>query len=125
MHSRPLWGFDLTRWLTYQDELLRAALTTEDLAAYRQGFQTMAGMTATVFSMDVQSLGSDVKLPFLLLQGTEDHITPTAMAERYLAQVTAPLKRIVLLYGAGHFALMTHMAQFAVALTQNLRPLLQ
>jgi pimeloyl-ACP methyl ester carboxylesterase len=112
-----------TRWLTNQDELVRAALTTEDLAAYRQGFQTMAGMTATVFSMDVRSLGLDFKLPFLMLQGAEDHITPTAAAERYFSEITAPFKRIVLLHGAGHFALMTHTAQFAVALSENLPPL--
>jgi pimeloyl-ACP methyl ester carboxylesterase len=108
------------RWLAEQNALVRATLTKAEVTAYWQGFQTMSGMQATVFSMDVPSLGPDYKLPFLLLQGAEDHITPTSMAEAYFSRVVAPIKRKVLLDGAGHFALMTNMPQFVVALKENL-----
>jgi len=111
------------RWLAEQDALVGATLTTAEATAYWQGFRTMSGMQATVFSMDVQSLGLDYKLPFLLLQGAEDQITPTSMAEVYFSRVTAPIKRKVLFDGAGHFTLMTHTPQFVAALEKNLGPL--
>jgi pimeloyl-ACP methyl ester carboxylesterase len=60
-----------------------------------------------------------------VIHGAEDHITPASMAEQYFDQVTAPVKRMVLIDGAGHFGLMTHMAQFAAALRDNVRPFLQ
>ncbi len=113
------------QWLTRQDGLLRSALTAADLRAYRQGFQTMSGLASTVFSMDVPSLGFDFKLPFFLIQGSDDRITPTSMAVSYFEKIKAPAKRMTLIDGAGHFALSTHMQQFAAALREDVRLLLR
>jgi pimeloyl-ACP methyl ester carboxylesterase len=52
------------RWLADQDGLMRVALGPEDLAAYRQGFQTMTGVATTVFAMDLPALGFTFNLPF-------------------------------------------------------------
>jgi len=107
------------QWLTRQDALVRSALTADDLNAYRQGFQTMTGLASTVFSMDVPSLGFDFKLPFFLIQGRDDHITPLSLATSYFEKIKTPTKRMIIIDGAGHFAPMTHMQQFAAALRED------
>src|SRR5262249_18427617 len=108
------------QWLTKQDALVRSVLSADDLNAYRQGFQTMSGLASTVFSMDLPSLGFDFKVPFFLIQGKEDHITPLSMAASYFEMIKAPTKRMTVIEGAGHFALMTHMPQFASVLREDL-----
>jgi pimeloyl-ACP methyl ester carboxylesterase len=109
------------QWLTRHDALVRSALSAEELRAYRQGFQTMTGLSSTVFSMDLPSLGFQFKVPFFLIQGSEDRITPASLAASYFDRVIAPAKRMVLIDGAGHFAAMTHMQEFAAALREDVR----
>ncbi len=109
------------QWLTRQDALLRSALPADDLKAYRQGFQTMSGLASTVFSIDLPSLGFDFKLPFFVIHGRDDHITPLSMATSYFEKIKTPTKRMIIIDGAGHFALMTHMQQFAAALGEDVR----
>jgi pimeloyl-ACP methyl ester carboxylesterase len=81
----------------------------------------MTGLSSTVFSMDLPSLGFQFKVPFFLIQGSEDRITPASLAASYFDRVIAPAKQMVLIDGAGHFAAMTHMQEFAAALRENLR----
>src|SRR5579871_6008615 len=45
------------QWMAAQDGMLQRALGPDDLKAYWEGFQTMTGLTSTVFSMDVQPVG--------------------------------------------------------------------
>jgi len=109
------------QWLMKQDALLRSALSPDDLRAYRQGFQTMTGLASTVFAMDLPSLGFDFKVPFFVIQGSEDHIAPTPLAASYFEKINATTKRMTLINGAGHFVPMTHMQQFAEALREDAR----
>jgi len=44
--------------------------------------------------------------------------SPTPLAETYFAKVEAPAKRLVVIEGAGHFALATHQAEVIAALRQ-------
>jgi len=113
------------QWLSKQDELVRSALTADELRAYREGFQTMTGLSSTVFSMDLPALGYDFKLPFFVIQGRDDHITPTSLAANYFEKIKAPRKRMTVIDGAEHFAAMTHMEQFAASLRQDVRPLVR
>jgi pimeloyl-ACP methyl ester carboxylesterase len=48
-------------------------------------------------------VGFDVPLPFVVVQGIDDHITPTDLAREYVAKVNAPTKAFVEIRG-GHFA---------------------
>jgi pimeloyl-ACP methyl ester carboxylesterase len=111
------------QWISKQEALVQSALGSADFEAYRQGFRSMSGLSATVFAMDVLSLGVDFRIPFFLIQGRDDHIASTRLASSYFAKITAPVKRMTLIEGAGHFAPMTHMAQFAAALREHLRQL--
>lgn len=49
-------------------------------------------------------------------------ITPTADAQAYFDAVSAPIKRMIRLPDAGHFAFMTAPTAFLAALTSVVRP---
>jgi pimeloyl-ACP methyl ester carboxylesterase len=110
-----------SQWIAAQEGMLRQALSGEDLNAYWEGFGTMTGLGSTVFSMDVEPLGYQFRVPFFIIQGRDDHITPTSLAERYVQRIQAPVKQMITIEGAGHFAAMTHTNEFATALRQVLR----
>jgi pimeloyl-ACP methyl ester carboxylesterase len=109
------------RWIREQERLLKETLNAEELRAYRQGFQTMSGMSATLFSMDLPALGTEFKVPFFVVDGAEDRIAPPELVNAYLEGIRAPAKRLSLIPGAGHFAPMTHTAAFTAELVQDLR----
>ena len=60
------------------------------------------------------------KVPYLIIQGQEDIMTPTEPALKYFNNITAPKKGQVVLENAGHFALVTHSAAFKEALIKLL-----
>ena len=61
--------------------------------------------------------------PFFVIQGKEDMVTPTSVAVKYFNVVKAPKKKLILIEHAGHFALVTHSAEFLSALVKYVRPL--
>ena len=60
------------------------------------------------------------QLPYFVIQGRDDIFTPTDPAEAYFDKISAPKKKMVILEGAGHFALATHPQQFLAALREVL-----
>jgi pimeloyl-ACP methyl ester carboxylesterase len=109
------------QWIAAQDSMLQQALSAEELKAYWEGFGTMTGLASTVSSMDLRPLGYRFGLPFFIIQGTDDHITPTVLAASYFQRIDAPTKQMITIDGAGHFAAMTHTHEFAAALQSILR----
>ena len=68
-------------------------------------------------------LGLEFAIPMFVLQGAEDFTTPTALARQFVAAIKAPRKELVLLEGAGHFAVFMKADQFLRELVQRVRPL--
>ena len=62
-------------------------------------------------------------VPFIVIQGAEDIVTPTSVVRRYFDVVQAPGKKWIEIPNAGHFAIVTHAAQVRDALVQDARPL--
>ncbi len=75
-----------------------------------------------VFSWDARKLGLDISIPFFVIQGRDDHVTPFEVAERYAAEVRAPTKKFIPIAG-GHFACFTDSREFVGALRHYVRPL--
>ena len=73
--------------------------------------------------MDLPSLGTEFSIPFFIVQGAEDDITPAALAQIYFDQVTAPRRSLLLIPDAGHMALMTRPDTFLKFLLANVRSL--
>jgi pimeloyl-ACP methyl ester carboxylesterase len=70
---------------------------------------------------DLPATASRIDTAFFVIQGQNDVITPTAAAADYFNGVTAPMKKLILIPNAGHFAFMTS-PDFLPALIKDVRP---
>jgi pimeloyl-ACP methyl ester carboxylesterase len=126
--TRPLRRFlcaSDAAWLAGLLPLVRRApgMTEETMRALIEG-AAFSGRTLLPTQMRIR-LSSDAlrfDVPYLVIQGRDDLFTPTAPAEAYFREVQAPRKQIVVIEGAGHFALVTHAPAFLEALRGFLAP---
>jgi pimeloyl-ACP methyl ester carboxylesterase len=76
-----------------------------------------------ILGKDVADIvGFDIPLAFIVVQGIDDHITPTDVAREYVAKVNAPTKAFVEIRG-GHFACYTDPQGLLGTLRQQVLPL--
>lgn len=127
--TRPLrryLGAADSAWLRGLLDLIKHSpgLTDEDLKAIGDGMN-FSGRTLlpTQIQERLSTEALRFELPYFVIQGREDMFTPTAPAVAYFDKVTAPTKRLVVLEGAGHFALATHPEAFVAALNELLAPI--
>lgn len=73
-------------------------------------------------SYDARQLGTRYALAFFIINGSEDHITPTDLAKRYFDTIQAPTSAFVVIAGAGHSAAITEPDRFLRALVTRVRP---
>ena len=81
--------------------------------------ETMNGPLA---KENLPALGTDFPIPFFIVQGEEDDITPASLARAYFDQITAPRKGFYVIPDAGHMALFTRSDLFLKVLEANVRP---
>ena len=88
------------------------------------GGMTLSGRSMLPFQMreNLSSTALRFEVPYYVIQGSDDIFTPTDPARAYFANVVAPGKDIVIIEGAGHFALVTHPQEFIAALREMLAP---
>jgi len=95
-----------------------------DIFTLFSGFQSStAQMFEEIKSFDARQLGTRFDVPFFLFQGEHDVITVTNLAVEYFNEIEAPMKQLVLINNAGHFAAFTQPDQFLDALLAWVRPL--
>lgn len=85
---------------------------------------SIAALTTTLTEADVTRLGYDFPIPFAVVQGTDDRISPTNLAADYFTRIRAPGKVLVRIPNAGHYSFTTHAAEFRAALVGDVLPLL-
>jgi len=73
-------------------------------------------------SYDARTFGTNLSLPFFIINGALDHIAPTDLAKRYFDQVRAPLKQFMVLNGVGHNAVLIEPDVFLHELVTRVRP---
>jgi pimeloyl-ACP methyl ester carboxylesterase len=73
-------------------------------------------------SFDAMTSALDLAVPYVLVQGHEDRITPFAVAETYFDKVRSNGKAFVPING-GHYACFTNPVEFIGALNKQVRPL--
>lgn len=76
-----------------------------------------------VLDFDAYAAGIDMALPVIVIQGRDDHVTPSAAAEQLVRDVRAPAKQYVEIDG-GHFACYTNADAFVDSLIENVLPLI-
>lgn len=75
--------------------------------------------------IDLPALGTEFSVPFFMVQGEEDLLTPPAATRRYFEQIKAPVKEYILLPRTGHDPNQIMVdGQFRV-LKERVRPLLK
>jgi pimeloyl-ACP methyl ester carboxylesterase len=116
-----------TKYIQQQMDIIRSApnFSSQDVQDWSNG-EDFSGRQ--LYSIEVAedlsaTLGYEMPVPFFVIQGEEDHITPTEVAQRYFHRIHAPLKKMVLIKGAGHFAYATNREEFLAALVKYVRPL--
>ena len=82
------------------------------------GRTTLSAMLAT----ELPTTANTLKVPFFVIQGKEDMVTPTSVAVKYFNIVKAPKKKLIIIDHAGHFAFVTHREEFLAALVKYVRP---
>jgi len=70
---------------------------------------------------DLFSTAKTFRVPVYIIQGREDVFTPTPVAVDYFNSIRAPSKKLYIIEGAGHFALVTHQNDFLKILREIVR----
>jgi pimeloyl-ACP methyl ester carboxylesterase len=75
-----------------------------------------------MFRIDLRGV-LDYPVPFFVIEGTEDDITPAALSRAYVDVITAPQKVFIPIEGAGHSAVTEQPLEFLAALNQHVGPI--
>jgi pimeloyl-ACP methyl ester carboxylesterase len=112
-----------------QDQVNRTAVISPDFSLrdlWAHGAsQNYSGriISPKILAYDAYADGVAFQVPVVIIQGDEDMQTPVLLAREYFGRLTAPSKRLILLSGGGHRAIISMPAQFLVALKAYVRPL--
>lgn len=109
---------------TLRPVVLRAPnFTLRDIWSLLQGQQFAAdALYQETLDFDANKLGVDFQVPFFILNGDHDLVTPNELARSYFDTVIAPTKAFVTLPGGGHSAMLTMPDRFLAALDEHARP---
>lgn len=114
------------KWL----QSLRAGLPALEASDPKDTRNLLAGMRFSgkalwhyEISEDLPETARKIDIPFFIIDGSDDVITPASLAIDYFNEVHAPFKKLVLIPYAGHFAFMTAPDAFAGALLHLVRPI--
>ena len=128
--------FNATQYFSWRNIMNRKYLAAAD-AAWLQSLRTMASSRFTdaerkdlgdssnfsaiqlmkvLMTTDLNATAKRIPIPYYVIQGRDDLYTPTAPAIEYFNNVQAPRKELVIIEGAGHFAMCTHQSEFLQAL---------
>lgn len=120
--TRPLRNFlpeSDKAWFSRMRALVNDSLgmTDDDRVTLGAGM-TFSGRTLLPTQMQerLSTTALTFELPYYVIQGKDDWFTPTGPAASYFAKVSAPRKQMLVIEGAGHFALVTHPDAFIAAL---------
>jgi pimeloyl-ACP methyl ester carboxylesterase len=124
---RTTWPEADRKWI---DDLRAGIGKPESFGVSAQDVQNLGdGMNFTAKHVLADSMATDLAVtatkftvPFFVIQGRHDIMTPTPPAIAYFHSVEAPAKELIIIEDAGHFAYLTHASEFLAALTAKVRP---
>ena len=123
-----LFGSEDQRFLAREDAFVgpKPQPSTGEIADWIGGYTfTSDVLVPRIIGREVIDLvGFEVPLPIIVVQGRDDHITPTDVARDYVEKIKAPAKAFVEIRG-GHFAVYTNQQEFLAALLQQVLPFTQ
>ena len=104
-------------WLSGLRDRIVARTSEVDLEMIADGTRFSArALLQDRMSVDLRRDAILFELPYFVVQGCNDISTPTPLVEDYFAKIAAPVKEMVIIEDAGHFALVTHAADIVAVL---------
>jgi pimeloyl-ACP methyl ester carboxylesterase len=98
--------------------------TLRDIRAFVAGMRhTLEKLLPEIARYDAWRQGTCFEVPFFIFQGEDDVLTTPRLAEVLFNDIVAPIKRMALIRGAGHFAAFMQPEQFLRELLVDVRPL--
>lgn len=85
----------------------------------RTGEQQLDAMLMTM--EDLRKAHTTFSVPVFFIQGEADNVTPTSLVADYVSRIQAPVKKLDIVPGAGHFVMWTHAADFLDYLREDVR----
>jgi pimeloyl-ACP methyl ester carboxylesterase len=85
---------------------------------------TAEALYRETLTYDARKLGTKFPMPFYILNGDHDLVTPADLARSYFDTIEAPKKAFVILKGGGHSALLTEPDVFLTEMKARVRPIL-
>jgi pimeloyl-ACP methyl ester carboxylesterase len=111
-------------WLGNLLERAREVLTPQEFADASAGM-TLSGraLLSDMLAENLYATAQRLDVRVIIVQGKDDLFTPTDPAAAWLEALDAPSKELIVIDGAGHFALLTHgtevVAQLKSALAES------
>ncbi|MFJ3790349.1 alpha/beta fold hydrolase [Kitasatospora sp. NPDC090091] len=93
-----------------------------DIGMLGKGMKLSAQLLPETVGYDDWADGTVFDLPFFVFQGDHDPYTPPALAQRFVADVQAPVKDFAVIPDAGHFAAFRHPDRFLELMLAKVRP---
>jgi pimeloyl-ACP methyl ester carboxylesterase len=123
MKSDPQ-GFRRTMKLLKDAVWYTPGWTLKDIRAFVAGMRfSLEKLLPEITRYDAWKQGTRFEIPFFIFQGEDDVLTTPKLAETFFTDVVAPIKRIALIPGAGHFAAFMQPNRFLSELLVDVRPL--
>jgi pimeloyl-ACP methyl ester carboxylesterase len=98
--------------------------TQGDVADWTAGYNFSGSKVGpAMYAFNAAEFAPELRVPFFVIQGMNDHITPASLARDYVASVKAPRKAFTTIPG-GHFACFTSSKEFLAAVHKDLGSLL-
>ncbi|MGA3010637.1 MAG: alpha/beta fold hydrolase [Terracidiphilus sp.] len=123
MKSDPK-GFRRTMKLLKDAVWYAPGWTLKDIRIFVRGMRyTLEKLLPEIIRYDAWEQGTRFEIPFFIFQGEDDVLTTPKLAQTFFADVTAPVKRLALIPGAGHFAAFMRPNELLRELLVDVRPL--
>jgi pimeloyl-ACP methyl ester carboxylesterase len=104
-------------WLQRMQARAPQVMAAKELADWQAGRQASGARLITeIAGVDLFATTRRFDVPFIVIQGSDDMITPTSVTTAYVEHIEAPSKEIITIDGASHFPHLTHTPQFLAAL---------
>jgi pimeloyl-ACP methyl ester carboxylesterase len=98
----------------------REVYDLRDIPALLRGFSySKTAMFDEFMAYDAWKFGTKFGVPVVLIQGAQDRVTVTSLAQEHFEEIEAPSKEMVLIEGAGHFCAFTHPSEFLAVLLET------
>jgi len=117
---------DDARWFDEPGKIVKSnpEFTEEYMKKLGDGMNYSGRTTvSSMLSTELPTTANILKVPFFVIQGKEDMVTPTSVAVKYFNVVKAPRKKLIIIDHAGHFVFVTHPEEFLAVLVKEVRPL--